>query len=130
MTICRPTASPIFSDWSPKAPVAAKIMPRNMKMAMTATPWSNPFFHENEGRAIMATGCMDTSQAAARAAEQSSFKSDPGGESYHRPAMLPPVRRVIFYGLLGGALLVLLKVLEYQYVVRTYPGEIYGGLVA
>jgi two-component system, NarL family, response regulator LiaR len=40
------------------------------------------------------------------------------------------VKRVIFYGLLGGALLVLLKVLEYQYVVRTYPGEIYGGLVA
>jgi DNA-binding NarL/FixJ family response regulator len=40
------------------------------------------------------------------------------------------VRRVIFYGLLGGVLLVLLKVLEYQYVVRAYPGEIYGGLVA
>lgn len=40
------------------------------------------------------------------------------------------MRRVIFYGLLGGALLVLLKVLEYQYVVRTYPGEVYGGLVA
>jgi DNA-binding NarL/FixJ family response regulator len=40
------------------------------------------------------------------------------------------VKRVIFYGLLGGGLLVLLKVLEYQYVVRAYPGEIYGGLVA
>lgn len=40
------------------------------------------------------------------------------------------MKRVIFYGLLGGVLLVLLKVLEYQYVVRTYPGEIYGGLVA
>jgi len=44
--------------------------------------------------------------------------------------MLPPVRRVILYGLLGGVLLVLLKVIEYQYVVRAYPGEIYGGLVA
>jgi DNA-binding CsgD family transcriptional regulator len=44
--------------------------------------------------------------------------------------MLPPVRRVIFYGLLGGALLVLLKVLEYQYLVRAYPGEVYGGLIA
>ena len=44
--------------------------------------------------------------------------------------MLPPVRRVLFYGLIGGVLLVLLKVLEYQYVVRAYPGEIYGGLVA
>ncbi len=40
------------------------------------------------------------------------------------------MKRVVFYGLLGGVLLVLLKVLEYQYVVRTYPGEIYGGLVA
>ncbi|HEY2293786.1 MAG TPA: response regulator transcription factor [Thermoanaerobaculia bacterium] len=42
----------------------------------------------------------------------------------------PGVKRVLFYGLLGGVLLVLLKVLEYQYVVRAYPGEIYGGLVA
>ncbi|HET9209601.1 MAG TPA: LuxR C-terminal-related transcriptional regulator [Thermoanaerobaculia bacterium] len=40
------------------------------------------------------------------------------------------MKRVILYGLAGGVLLVLLKVLEYQYVVRTYPGEIYGGLVA
>jgi DNA-binding NarL/FixJ family response regulator len=40
------------------------------------------------------------------------------------------VRRVILYGLAGGVLLALLKVLEYQYLVRTYPGEIYGGLVA
>ena len=40
------------------------------------------------------------------------------------------MRRVIFYGLLGGVLLALLKILEYQYVVRAYPGEIYGGLVA
>jgi NarL family two-component system response regulator LiaR len=44
--------------------------------------------------------------------------------------MLAPVKRVILYGLAGGVLLVLLKVLEYQYVVRAYPGEIYGGLVA
>jgi two-component system, NarL family, response regulator LiaR len=40
------------------------------------------------------------------------------------------VRRVILYGLAGGVLLALLKVLEYQYFVRTYPGEVYGGLVA
>ncbi len=40
------------------------------------------------------------------------------------------MKRVIFYGLIGGVLLVLLKVVEYQYVVRAYPGEIYGGLVA
>ena len=44
--------------------------------------------------------------------------------------MLPPVKRVVLYGLAGGVLLALLRVLEYQYVVRTYPGEIYGGLVA
>lgn len=40
------------------------------------------------------------------------------------------MKRVLFYGLLGGVLLVLLKLLEYQYLVRAYPGEIYGGLVA
>lgn len=40
------------------------------------------------------------------------------------------MKRIILYGLAGGVLLALLKVLEYQYVVRAYPGEIYGGLVA
>jgi two-component system, NarL family, response regulator LiaR len=40
------------------------------------------------------------------------------------------VRRIIFYSLAGGVLLALLKVLEYQYFVRAYPGEVYGGLVA
>ena len=40
------------------------------------------------------------------------------------------MRRVIVYGLLGGVLVALLKVFEYQYLVHTYPGEIYGGLVA
>jgi DNA-binding CsgD family transcriptional regulator len=40
------------------------------------------------------------------------------------------MRRVLLYGLAGGVLLVLLKILEYQYLVRAYPGEVYGGLVA
>jgi DNA-binding NarL/FixJ family response regulator len=40
------------------------------------------------------------------------------------------VRRVIFYGLLGGALITLLKVVEYQHFVRVYPSETYGGLIA
>ena len=40
------------------------------------------------------------------------------------------LRRTLLYGLAGGGLLVLLKVLEYQYFVRAYPGEVYGGLVA
>jgi DNA-binding CsgD family transcriptional regulator len=40
------------------------------------------------------------------------------------------VKRVILYGLLGGALIALLKVLEYKYFVRAYPAEVYGGLVA
>jgi DNA-binding CsgD family transcriptional regulator len=42
----------------------------------------------------------------------------------------PPVKRAIFYGLAGGALLALLKVLEYKHFVHAYPSEIYGGLVA
>jgi NarL family two-component system response regulator LiaR len=40
------------------------------------------------------------------------------------------MRRTLLYGLAGGVLLVLLKVLEYQYFVRAYPEEVYGGLVA
>ena len=42
----------------------------------------------------------------------------------------PPVRRIILYGLAGGVLIALLKVLEYNYFVRAYPAEVYGGLVA
>jgi NarL family two-component system response regulator LiaR len=38
--------------------------------------------------------------------------------------------RIILYGLAGGVLIALLKLLEYQHVVRAYPTEIYGGLVA
>ena len=40
------------------------------------------------------------------------------------------VKRFILYGLAGGALLALLKVLEYKHFVHAYPTEIYGGLVA
>jgi len=40
------------------------------------------------------------------------------------------VKRLIVYGLAGGALLTLLKVIEYKHFVHAYPTEIYGGLVA
>jgi two-component system, NarL family, response regulator LiaR len=40
------------------------------------------------------------------------------------------VKRVIGYGLAGGVLIALLKLLEYQHFVRAYPTEVYGGLVA
>ncbi|HEX7180928.1 MAG TPA: LuxR C-terminal-related transcriptional regulator [Thermoanaerobaculia bacterium] len=40
------------------------------------------------------------------------------------------MKRVILYGLAGGLLIALLKVLEYKHFVRAYPTEIYGGLVA
>lgn len=40
------------------------------------------------------------------------------------------MKRAIGYGLAGGVLIALLKVLEYQHFVRAYPTEIYGGLVA
>jgi len=36
------------------------------------------------------------------------------------------MRRVILYGLAGGVLLVLLKLLEYKHFVHAYPTEIYG----
>ena len=40
------------------------------------------------------------------------------------------MKRAIFYGLIGGAGITLLKYIEYQYFVRAYPTEIYGGLIA
>lgn len=43
----------------------------------------------------------------------------------------PAVRKtVLLYGLLGGALIALLKVIEYRYLVVEHSLEIYGGLVA
>lgn len=46
------------------------------------------------------------------------------------PLNCPRLRRVLLYGTIGGVLIALLKLIEYQHFVRTYPGEVYGGLVA
>lgn len=40
------------------------------------------------------------------------------------------MKRVLLYGSIGGALIALLKLIEYRYFVRAYPAEIYGALVA
>lgn len=50
----------------------------------------------------------------------------------HRGAVVnsQPLKRVFFYGLLGGVLIALLKIIEYKHFVLAYPAEIYGGLVA
>ena len=39
-------------------------------------------------------------------------------------------RQVLVYGFVGGVLIALLKFLDYQYYVRAYPAEIYGGAIA
>ena len=39
-------------------------------------------------------------------------------------------RTVLLYGLLGGALIALLKLVEYRYLVLEHSLEIYGGIVA
>lgn len=39
-------------------------------------------------------------------------------------------RHVLLYGLLGGLLIAVLKVIEYRWLVVEYSVEIYGGLVA
>jgi DNA-binding CsgD family transcriptional regulator len=39
-------------------------------------------------------------------------------------------KHVLIYGLLGGVLIVLLKVIEYHYLVIEHSFEIYGGIVA
>jgi NarL family two-component system response regulator LiaR len=40
------------------------------------------------------------------------------------------LKRVLLYGAAGGILIALLKLIEYQYFVRAFPGEVYGALVA
>lgn len=40
------------------------------------------------------------------------------------------MKRVLLYGTLGGVLIAILKYTEYQYFVRAYPFEVYGGLLA
>ena len=46
------------------------------------------------------------------------------------PLCSSPLRRVLFYGLLGGAAIALLRIVEYQHFVHAYPSEIYGGIIA
>ncbi|HET7433665.1 MAG TPA: response regulator transcription factor [Thermoanaerobaculia bacterium] len=40
------------------------------------------------------------------------------------------MKRVLLYGAIGGALIALLKVIEYKHFIHAYPSELYGGLVA
>ena len=40
------------------------------------------------------------------------------------------MKRVLLYGTIGGLLIALLQVIEYQHFVRAYTTEVYGGLVA
>jgi DNA-binding CsgD family transcriptional regulator len=39
-------------------------------------------------------------------------------------------KTVLLYGLIGGVLIAVLKLIEYRYLVREFSFEIYGGLVA
>jgi len=40
------------------------------------------------------------------------------------------LKRILLYGAAGGALIALLKLIEYKHFVQAYPGELYGGLLA
>ncbi len=44
--------------------------------------------------------------------------------------MKPVLLHVLLYGLAGGALIAVLRYIEYQHFVRVYPTELYGGLLA
>jgi NarL family two-component system response regulator LiaR len=39
-------------------------------------------------------------------------------------------RKILIYGLLGGILIVALKLIEYRFLVIEHSIEIYGGLIA
>lgn len=38
--------------------------------------------------------------------------------------------RMVLYGVAGGLVVAALRWIEYQHLVRVYPGELYGGLLA
>jgi DNA-binding NarL/FixJ family response regulator len=40
------------------------------------------------------------------------------------------LKQAILYGVAGGALIALLKYIEYQHFIRAYPSELYGALLA
>ena len=40
------------------------------------------------------------------------------------------MKRVLLYGAVGGVLIAILQLIEYQHFVRAYTTEVYGGLVA
>ena len=39
-------------------------------------------------------------------------------------------RQVVLYAILGGVLIAVLKLIEYKHFVHSYPGTLYGGLLA
>src|SRR5258706_5849189 len=81
---------------------------------------------------------MRRSHGAARTASTGSSESLPlrgilsAPTSDGGPPELPPCvkRTVILYGLLGGALIAALKIIEYRFLVLEHSIEIYGGIVA
>ena len=38
-------------------------------------------------------------------------------------------RQILLYGLIGGVLIAVLRLIEYKHFVQAYPAEIYGGLI-
>ena len=40
------------------------------------------------------------------------------------------MKRILLYGLAGGVLIALLKLIEYKHFIQAYPTELYGGLLA
>jgi DNA-binding CsgD family transcriptional regulator len=40
------------------------------------------------------------------------------------------LKRTLLLGAAGGVLIALLKLIEYKHFIRTYPTELYGGLIA
>lgn len=53
---------------------------------------------------------------------------DAGGDSIEHIARVK--KHILLYGLLGGVLIVVLKTIEYRFLVVEHSLEIYGGLVA
>lgn len=61
----------------------------------------------------------------------SRLRQNPGRRCNEAPDMLNAVKKtVLIYGLLGGVLIAVLKLIEYRFLVVEHSLEIYGGIVA
>ena len=92
----------------------------------TTGRWRFGWFHER----ATASGAPYDSVRDRFAQSSSHTRSDAARRCYPVGSPPPMAKTVLGYGLLGGLLIVALRLVEYRYLVLSHSLEIYGGLVA